>query len=92
MRDMIMEYLERIATLSAEIGLSNNQSEIMRDITDPILDKDASCNIKDIRGIIAKLVEHEKCEELAELIQEKWQHIELEPNAYDDLADDVLCG
>lgn len=83
-----MKYLERFAEISADANLSEDQIDLLRDITDPLYEKDRDCNVTEIRGIISKLVTHEKCEELAELIQNKWSHIELEPNAYED-SDDV---
>ena len=87
-----MEYLERIAEICSTAGLTESQINLLRDITDPLYEKNGNCNIKEIRSIISLLVKQELCEELAELVQEKWMHIELEPDAYDDLADEVSCG
>lgn len=87
-----MEYLERFAKICSVAELSESQIILLRDITDPLYEKDCICNIKELRSIISLLVKHELCEELAEIIQNKWTHIEFEPNAYDDLADDVSCG
>ena len=87
-----MEYLERFAEISADAGLTEDQIDLLRDLTDPLYKKDRICNVKDIQDIISKLVTHKQCEELAELIQDKWTHLELEHDAYEDLADDVSCG
>ena len=87
-----MEYLEKIAEISNVAKLSESQTNLLRDITDPLYEKDCNCNLKEIRSIISLLVEHEMCEELAKIVQNKWMHIELEPDSYNDLADDVLCG
>ena len=87
-----MEYLERLAEISADADLSEDQIDLLRDLTDPLYKKSRDCNLKEIQDIISKLVTHKQCEELAELIQDKWTHIELEPDAYEDLADDVSCG
>ena len=85
-----MEYLEELTKISNGANLSEEQIELLRNLTDPLYEKDRDCNVTEIRDIISKLVTHEKCEELAELIQNKWTHIELEPNAYED-SDDVSC-
>lgn len=87
-----MEYLARLAEISADADLSEDQIDLLRDLTDPLYKKDRDCNLKEIQEIISKLVTHKQCEELAELIQDKWTHIELEPDAYEDFADDVSCG
>ena len=87
-----MEYLERFAEITSDAELLEGQIELLRDITDPLYKKNRICNVKDIQDIISKLVMHKQCKELAELIQDKWTHIELEPDAYEDLADDVSCG
>lgn len=87
-----MDYLERLSLICAEAELSEDQVEILRDLTDPLYEKNRECSLNVFRGIISKLVLHEQCEELAELIQDKWTHIESEPNAYEDMVDDVLCG
>ncbi len=87
-----MEYLERLAEISVNADLSEDQKDLLRDLTDPLYKKDRDCNLMEIQDIISKLVKHEQCEILAELIQDKWTHIELEPDAYEDLADDVSCG
>lgn len=87
-----MEYLEEFAKISNGANLSEDQIDLLRDLTDPFFDKDRDCNVTEIRGIISKLVTHERCEDLARLIQDKWTHTEAEPNAYEDFTDDVSCG
>lgn len=87
-----MDYLERLSLICAEAELSDEQADILRDLTDPLYQKNRECNINVIREIIDKLILHEKYEQLVELIQEKRIHIELEPDVYEDLTDDVLCG
>ena len=87
-----MKYLGRIAEICSVAELSESQTNLLRDITDPLYEKDCICNIKELRSIISLLVKHELCEELAEIVQDKWMHIELEPDAYDEFADDVSCG
>lgn len=90
--DIVMDYLERLSIISAEAELSDEQADILRDLTDPLFHKDRECNLNVIREIINRLVLHERCEKLAELIQEKWTVLKSEPDAYEDLTDDVLCG
>ena len=87
-----MDYLERLSLICAEAELSDEQADILRDLTDPLYQKNRECKVNVIREIIDKLILHEKYEQLVELIQEKRTHIELEPDAYEDLTDDVLCG
>lgn len=87
-----MDYLERLAEISACANLTEDQKDLLRDLTDPLCGKDRDCIVAVIRGIIFELVKYKKCEELAKLIQNKWTHIELEPDAYKDLIDDVSCG
>lgn len=92
MQEIIMKYLERLAEISANTNLSEDQIVLLRDLTDPYFEKDRDCNVREIRGIISKLVTHERCEDLARLIQDKWTHTESEPNAYEDFTDDVSCS
>ena len=89
---IVMDYLERFFKICAEAELSEEQTDLLRDITDPLYTKDRECNLKDVQEITSKLVKHKQYEKLSELIQEKWTYIKFEPNAYKDLADDVLCG
>ena len=90
--DIIMDYLERLSIICAEAVLSDEQADILRYLTDPLCRKERECSLNVIREIINRLVLHERCEQLAKLIQEKWAHVESEPDAYEDLTDDVLCG
>lgn len=87
-----MDYLKRFSEICAKADLFEAQIDLLRDLTDPLYKKDRECNIRDIHDIISNLVIHKQCQELAELIQDKWAHIELEPDAYENIADDVSCG
>ena len=90
--NIVMDYLERLSLICAVAELSDEQADILRDLTDPLYHKDREYSLDVFRGIISKLVLHERCEKLAELIQEKWTVLKSEPDAYEDLTDDVLCG
>lgn len=87
-----MKYIERIAAISEKAGLSEKQKDLLRKITDPLFGTNEHCEINDVREIIITLAESGLCKELEVLIKEKREHLEFEPSAYPDFADDVVCG
>lgn len=89
-----MYYLDELLKICTEAELSESQKNLLRNVTDPICEVDDNCSVKELRNILSSLVKHEQCINLTKLVIGKWrrEQLDLEPNAYEELTDDVLCG
>lgn len=86
-----MMYLERLAVISSSAQLTEEESNILRELTDP-LNSNKKYPFRTLCSLFRKLIIDNQYEDFCRSLEHKNNHFETEPSAYPELTDEVQIG
>lgn len=87
-----MDYLDRFAAIADKAGLTEEENNTLKDLTDPIARVQRDYSYIELYNIFKKLFDTNQADDLYELVLEKKASLKLEPNDYPSLNDEVRIG